>query len=225
MVALRASRSDVDGLPFDLLEQAKRDRRLLLFSLGDLFPSFAPHVLDEIDRSDLDAVHAAQELYQSGHLGENASRDFLLRNVFRIDPAQIQSEVDLLRALLRHHYAAKPLPASLTDRLVWLLRVSPRFQNWPLEAIVPSRATFLEFLQERWPIFLQRHLAPKPDGPHEDPKPCDLRQPGPIHLPFDHEDVRVYMDNLFTDGLLSPAFGISRSAVQGTWMAAGVAAS
>jgi len=95
VVVLRASRSDFNGLPFDLLEQATRDRRLLSFSLGDLFPSLAPHVLAELDRADLDAVYAAQELYQQGDLGENASRDFLLRNVFRIDPTQIHTEVAL----------------------------------------------------------------------------------------------------------------------------------
>ena len=220
---LRASRSDLNGLPFDLLEGAKHDRRLLSFSLGDLFPSLAPHVLAELDRADLDAVHAAQELYQQGDLGENASRDFLLRNVFRIDPAQIYSEVELLRILLRHHYSAKLLPASLADRLVRLLRVSPRFKDWPLEAIVPSRVKFFEFLQERWPIFLARRFPSGRGGLREESEAYDLRQPGPADLPFDHEDVRVYMDNLFTDGLLAPTSGILRSAVLGTWMAVGVA--
>jgi hypothetical protein len=223
VVVLRASQSDLNGLPFDLLEQAKRDRRLLSFSLGDLFPSLAPHVLGELDRADLDAVHAAQELYQQGDLGENASRDFLLRNVFRIDPTQIHTEVDLLRVLLRHHYAAKVLPASLADRLVRLLQVSPRFQDWPLEAIVARRVTFFEFLQERWPIFLQRRFPAGPDGFREDSEAYNLRQPGPADLPFDHEDLRVYMDSLFTDGLMAPTSGISRSAVKGTWMAAGIA--
>jgi hypothetical protein len=41
VVVLRATRSDLSGLPFDLLEQAKRDRRLLSFSLAELFPSLA----------------------------------------------------------------------------------------------------------------------------------------------------------------------------------------
>src|SRR5207247_2070049 len=132
----------------------------------------------------------------------------LLRNVFRIDPTQIHSEVELLRVLLRHHYAAKLVPASLADRLVRLLRVSPRFKDWPLEAIVPSRVKFFEFLEERWPIFLQRRFPAGPDGFREDPEAYNLRQhlrqTGPADLPFDHEDVRVYMDNLFTDGLLAP---------------------
>src|SRR5271168_3243796 len=59
VVVLRAARSDISGLPFDLLQQAQGDRRLLSFSLGELFPSLAPHVLSELDRSDLDAVAAA----------------------------------------------------------------------------------------------------------------------------------------------------------------------
>jgi hypothetical protein len=56
VVVLRAPRSDISGLPFDLLQQAERDRRLLSFSLAELFPSLAPHVLSELDRADFDAV-------------------------------------------------------------------------------------------------------------------------------------------------------------------------
>jgi len=234
VVILRAPRSDLNGLPFDLLEQAKHDGRLLSFSLGELFPTLAPHVLAELDRADLDAVHVAQELYQPGNLGENATRDFLLRNVFRIDPAQLLDEVDLLRALLRHHYAAKVLPPSFAHRLVYLLRISPQFKDWSLEAIVPSRGKFFDFLQERWPIFLERQDGGEPKGLDEEERryrtensspgaALSLRQSGPALLPFDHDDIRVYMDNLFTDGLLSPTSSLSRSVFQGTWMAAGVA--
>ena len=59
----------------------------------------------------------------------------------------------------------------------------------------------------------------------EEAAPYDLQFPGPAHLPFDHDDVRVYVDNLFTDGLLAPAGGISRALVAGSWMAVGVAGS
>ena len=59
----------------------------------------------------------------------------------------------------------------------------------------------------------------------EELKPFDLRYSGPEDLPFDHDDVRVYIDNLFTDGLLLPTDSVPRSLVQGTWMAVGVAGS
>src|SRR5687768_8956839 len=39
VVVLRATRSDITDLPFDLLQQARRDHRILSFSLADLFPS------------------------------------------------------------------------------------------------------------------------------------------------------------------------------------------
>jgi hypothetical protein len=126
----------------------------------------------------------------------------LLRNVFRLDPAQIQSDADLLRALLRRHYSGKVIPKTLDDRLINLLRSSGRWQDWPLDQIVPSRANFLEFLQERWPIFLSQKLDAQVGRLHEAPAPFDLRYSGPKDLPFDHDDVRVYIDNLFTDGLL-----------------------
>ena len=142
VVVLRATRSDISGLPFDLLEQAKRDRRLLSFSLAELFPSLAPHVLSELDRGDLDAVSAAQQLFKPEPLGENATRDFLLRHVFRLDPAQIQDDAELLRALLRRHYSGKIIPKSLDDRLIHLLRSTDRWQEWPLDQIVPSRCKF-----------------------------------------------------------------------------------
>jgi hypothetical protein len=225
VVVLQASSSDISRLPFDLLQQAKLDRRLLSFSLAELFPSLAPHVLSELDRNDLDAVSAAQQLFKPEPLGENATRDFLLRNVFRLDPAQIQSDAELLRALLRRHYSSKVIPKTLDDRLIYLLRSSGRWPDWPLNQIVPSRSSFLEFLQERWPIFLNQKLDTQTGRIHKAPVPFDLRYSGPTDLPFDHDDVRVYVDNLFTDGLLLPTSSISRSLVQGTWMAAGVASS
>jgi hypothetical protein len=225
VVVLRATRSDISGLPFDLLEQAKRDHRLLSFSLAELFPSLAPHVLSELDRGDLDAVSAAQQLFKPEPLGENATRDFLLRHVFRLDPAQIQDDAELLRALLRRHYSGQVVPKSLDDRLIHLLRSTDRWRGWPLDQIVPSRANFLEFLQERWPIFVRQRLTSPASGVREEGEPYDLHFSGPVDLPFDHDDVRVYVDNLFTDGLLAPVGGISRSLVAGSWMAVGVAGS
>ena len=198
---------------------------MLSFSLAELFPSLAPHVLSDLDRADLDAVSAAQQLFKPGPLGENAARDFLLRTVFRLDPAQIQSEAELLRALLRRHYSSKVVPQTLDDRLIHLLRSTGRWQDWPLNQIVPGRASFLEFLQERWPIFLRRRLDDQAGDLREELKPFGLRYSGPEDLPFDHDDVRVYIDNLFTDGLLLPIDNVPRSLVQGTWMAIGVAGS
>ena len=59
MTPIRLKSSSISRPPkskSDLLQQAERDRRLLSFSLAELFPSLAPHVLSELDRGELDAV-------------------------------------------------------------------------------------------------------------------------------------------------------------------------
>jgi hypothetical protein len=222
VVVLRAPRSDISELPFDLLDHARRDGRLLSFSLAEMFPALAPHVLSVLDRAELDSVFAAQQLFKPEPLGENATRDFLLRNIFRLDPAQIQSDADLLRALLRRHYSGQVIPKSLDDRFIYLLRCTGRWSDWPLDQIVPSRVNFLEFLQERWPIFVRQALETQPGGAREAAVPFELKYSGPSELPFDHDDVRVYIDNLFTDGLLIPMSGVPMPLVRGRWIAVGV---
>jgi hypothetical protein len=183
VVVLRAPRSDISELPFDLLDHARRDGRLLSFSLAEMFPALAPHVLSVLDRAELDSVFAAQQLFKPEPLGENATRDFLLRNIFRLDPAQIQSDADLLRALLRRHYSGQVIPKSLDDRFIYLLRCTGRWSDWPLDQIVPSRVNFLEFLQERWPIFVRQALETQPGGAREAAVPFELKYSGPSGCP------------------------------------------
>jgi len=114
---------------------------------------------------------------------------------------------------------------SLDDRLIDLLRSTGRWGDWALDQIVPSRGGFLAFLQERWPIFLHRRLESQLGGLGDQLEPDDLQFSGPKDLPFDHDDVRVYIDNLFTDGLLVPTSSIPFALVKETWMAAGVVGS
>jgi hypothetical protein len=114
------------------------------------------------------------------------------------------------------------IPKSLDDRLIHLLRSTGRWSEWPLDQIVPRRSSFLEFLQERWPVFVRQHFAARAGELREKSATCFLRFSGPSELPFDHDDVRVYIDNLFTDGLLVPTDSVARSLVEGSWIAVGV---
>ena len=49
-----------------------------------------------------------------------------------------------------------------------------------------------------------------------------LSRPWPVDIPFDHEDVRVYIDSLFLDGLLFPTDVLPKASVEGTWVTVGV---
>lgn len=54
------------------------------------------------------------------------------------------------------------------------------------------------------------------------PAATDLRSPGPPELPFGHGDVRVYIDNLFQEGLMEPAEGFDAARAPEAWMRVGI---
>jgi len=56
VVVLRSASSDLDTLPYDLLQAGRK----LSFNLGDLFPNLSYPVVAALDRADLDALFAAQ---------------------------------------------------------------------------------------------------------------------------------------------------------------------
>lgn len=218
VVVLRSPASDLSGLPYDLLQAGRR----LSFNLGDIFPNISYPVVTALDRGDLDALYEAQKRHAPGQLGDNATKEFVLRHVFEIAPELIKQPSDLLRVLLRRHYRSQRIPTVLDERFIQLLRQSTIFDDWPLETLVSDREAFFAFLQERWPIFLNREAAKGVSGIREDEKSYDLAIEGPVDLPFDHHDIRVYIDNLFVDGLLHSVSHDHAGTLSRTWIGIGV---
>ncbi|MFH1952279.1 MAG: BREX-3 system phosphatase PglZ [Pseudomonadota bacterium] len=218
VVVLRSQASDLGGLPFDLLQAGRR----LSFNLGDIFPNLSYPVVTALDRGDLDALYEAQRRHAPGQLGDNATKEFVLRQVFEIAPELIKQPSDLLRVLLRRHYRGQRIPTSLDERFVQLLRQSAHFDEWPLERLVADREAFFAFLQERWPIFLDRESTKGTSGVREDGKPYGLTIEGPVDLPFDHHDIRVYIDNLFVEGLLHSVPHDHADAFSNSWVSIGI---
>jgi len=181
-----------EQLPFDVLSRARQ----LSFSLADFFPNLSYPVLRALEPQYLDLLLEAQNRFKPGVLGDNATKDFILRHVFEIAAELIKTEADLLRVLLRRHYRLQVIPQPFIDRLVAILDQSGRFQDWPLADLFTSRSLFFNFLQERWPRFLER-LTGIPA-----PQQAPLSVRGPEDLPFDNPDIRVYVDNLFVEGML-----------------------
>lgn len=220
VVVIRTGDGDLKSIPHDLLEEARESGRVLSFSLVDLFPSLAPNVLADLDQQHFDALSQAIEKASPGNLGTNATRDFVLRHVFEIAPELIKKPADLLRVLLRRHYRSQVFPQSFDDRFIEILLRNSAWRKWPLERIVPSKERFLAFLAERWPHFLiAKGLEVVPGR-----EPALPTIAGPLDLPFDHDDVRVYMDNLFVEGFLDPISSVR--AVEGDqWFAVGIVGS
>ena len=218
VVVLRSQASDLASLPYDLLQAGRK----LSFNLGDIFPNLSYPVIIALDRGDLDALYEAQKRYAPDVLGDNATKEFALRHVFEIAPEFIKQPSDLLRVLLRRHYRGQRIPSILDERLIQLLRQNNTFDDWPLETLVSDREAFFAFLQERWPVFLDRMAAKGEPGVQEDEKPYGLAIGGPIYLPFDHHDMRVYIDNLFLEGLLQSVPHEHADALSKAWVVIGV---
>lgn len=219
VVVLRAEMQDLGSLPYDLLQAGRK----LSFSLGDLFPNLSYPVVEALDRADLNALYRAQLQYKPDKLGDNATKDFALLHVFEIVPKLIRRPPDLLKVLLRRHFRNQRIPSILDERFIQVVRSSSsKFENWPLKQIVFDRNAFFTFLQERWPVFLNQVVAEGYEEISDEKHPYNLKFDGPLNLPFDHDDVRIYIDNLFVEGLLQPVPHPHADKLDKTWVSAGI---
>lgn len=230
VVTLRLQGVDLASLPYDLV----RAGRKLFFNLGDLFPQLSYPVVEKLDRGLLDRLYEAQCKSPPDPMGDNATMDYILRYVFGIAPELIGNDVELLRMLLRLHYGKLPIPAMLLHRLLQILKHHKGFNAWPMDDIVADDAAFFAFLQERWPIFLKMKFGKTGAPPSIDfgeiresemqgqSSMAELSFPGPERLPFDHQDIRIYIDNLFLEGRLVPIEAADISLDIDSWIKSGV---
>lgn len=218
VVVLSSQANDLACLPHDLLQAGRK----LSFSLGDIFPNLSYPVVSLLDRGDLDALYEAQKRYAPGQLGDNATKEFALRHVFEIAPELIKSPAALLGVLLRRHYRNQRVPWALDERFIQLLRPERAFVEWPLESIIPDREAFFLFLQERWPIFLDREAKRMESKVWEAQSDYGFSIPGPLELPFEQHDIRVFVDNLFLEGFLTAVAHKDASVLTKSWASCGI---
>lgn len=218
LVVLRSGLNDLNSLPNDLLEAGRK----LSFNLGDLFPNLSYPVVASLNRGDLDSLYQAQNRQNPGQLGDNATKDFILRHVFEIAPELIKQPSDLLRVLLRRHYKGQSVPPMLDERFISVLRQGGLFDDWPLEKIISDKHMFFAFLQERWPVFLDRIAGMDVSKIEEQNRPYGLAFEGPVDLPFDHDDVRIYIDSLFIEGLMHPVRHEKSAPFAKKWIGVGI---
>ncbi len=201
ILLIRGEARRLDSLPYDLIQSGRK----LSFGLGDLLPNLDYSTVSELDREYLDKLYKAYRQYAPGSmLGKSATSDYVLLHVFGVAPETVTSREDLLGLLLKRHYEGWLLPETVEERLLERLRSGGRFEHWPLGEILPRREAFLTFLQERWPVFLRR-TAEREGFTVKDPAATyETRYSGPEELPFDAAQMRVYVDNMFLEGMLRP---------------------
>lgn len=215
VVVFKPGEQEFETLPADVLANAQR----FSFSLKDIFPRLSYEVVAQLETVYFDALFRAQQQYASQIHDAAQTQGFVLRHVFGIEPTVIKSIPDLLRMLCQRHYAKASIPPQLDRHLVACLRQNSSFSGWPLEVIVSHRAAFWEFLNERWPIYVRQSKGGTMLIQEQHPS---LKYSGPPVLPFGHDDVRIYIDNLFEDGLLTPVAWDWNQALDEKWIRVGL---
>ena len=212
---LVAHGGDETSLPFDLTAGARR----VSLRLDDFFPVLSSAVVRELDPTARDRLFAVQDEAGRKPLGDDETRDFVLRHLFGIEPKAIRGPADLLALLLERHHGGRQVPPSLDDRLIRRLRRKKGLTGWPLQPLLTDREAFLAFVQERWPLFLTRRAGNLTEGRAEKET---LAVPGPPDIPFEQEKVRVYLDTLFVEGFLRPVEHPYVPGPKEAWIGAGI---
>ena len=189
--------SAMDLLPFDILSKGEK----CFFGLSQLFPFLSRPILAHVDWAILDRLYDDKLCNKKERLGDKATQDYILQYGYHINTDAVLDETALLRLLIGLHYKGNHLPTILTERLVESFQKKNLFSDWPLDEILYDANAFFDFLQEQWPLFLNQEL--KRPG-KEKLMESQLKYPRSNILPFDHDDIRIYMDNLFMEGYLKP---------------------
>ena len=214
VIVVNSDAQALEDLPWDLLQRGHKVR----LDAGTLFPEIDTRVLDVLTREDLPLLYRAIARYQPDRMGFTSSQDFVLRHLYKSAPEIIQSQSDLLRLLLRKHYRGVIFPEMLDKRLAKLLCLSFADLAWPLQDCVLRPTAFLAFLQQEWTKFIATLDEPGDGITAINQQWWQERS----LLPFDHPDIRVYIDNFFAEGLLTPIDCKHPENFHDTWLLIGL---
>jgi len=185
--------SNVDTLPWDYLRQGRR----VNLGLADLFPMLSYNVVREVASEHYDAIFDAQAKHATQPVGERATKDFVLIHIFFISPHLIYRPEDLWQKILQLHYRGDGLPPILASHVEEILHSQEIFQALPLADLLTSKNLVVRFLQDAWGRFLSENGV-------EVSTPTTSYIENVVNIPFEHPDIRAFVESMFLDGTLQP---------------------
>jgi len=189
-------------LPFDVLNMGVS----VTLSLADFFPKLSYPVLKQLEPGVVGRLYQAYTEYDGGMLGDQGTREFVLQHIYELVPGLIQSKVQFLKLLIALHYRNVQLPGDLIAFIVGKLQGKDFFDCLNGGKLLSSREEFWNFLYTQWKLFVQDKL----EGTNN------------ALVPFEHEDIKVYVDNLFIEGILNPIDVAAGAERLPEWVKAGV---
>ena len=185
----------VKKIPFDIVNASiGRGGKIISVTIPEIFPNLSYPILEKVETRYFDKLYESYLNYDGPRLGDKQTKEYLLNNIFEINVYNIAtSSKELVRILLSMHYRSVILPSILSDYIIEVLSKTGKFDDWPLREIVQNSDQFFNFIQCEWESYLQLLSEQIKQRPSKLGK-----------VPFEHRDIRVYIDNLFAEGYLKP---------------------
>lgn len=192
-------------LPADIYQACRR----IEVALGDVFPKLTRSVLRELEPVVISKLWEKRDQIPPHILSERETADLVLRLGYRIEPSLIENFTDIIRHLIELHFNGQRLSESVSLRFDQICREIPgRPDN--IHELICEPARFWEFMQKEWATWLEGEDTIK-DIPH-------------LRVPFSDNRIRIFVDNLFTEGLLSPVVLLgNQRKLPAVWCRVGVA--
>lgn len=181
---IQVTGSNLNVLPYDIIKAGMA----ITLSLAEFFPRLSYPVLRQLEPEVIGTLNQAYNEHDGGKLGDQGTREFVLQHVYELVPGLIKNKKQYIKTLLSLHYRKVQLPSDLIGFLDSKLQGKDFFQELNSARLLTSRESFWRYLQEQWKLYIQDKLD---NTSH-------------ATVPFEHEDIRVYVDNLFIEGILKP---------------------
>ena len=181
---------DNDGLrclPADVYEASRH----IEVALGDLFPTLSRKVLRELEPSVLSGLWCKRDQFSVSVLGDRDTADLVLRIAYRIEPSFLNTLQDVVQVLMGIHFDGKHLPEVLARRLQQVAGpVTGQMEG--LHELIRNPGAFWQFMQAKWESWITPAAGIK------------VHDSAGGEISFDDPKLRVWIDNLFLEGVLRP---------------------
>lgn len=183
---------ELEHLPSDIWVPAHK----LDFGLQGIFPNLDSSVMRLLFPNQWQRLADYVLKQRKPQCSRRETEELALKVLFKVVPELIENESQMIVKLIEIHRDQRLIVKLIADRLANELSWIESKTGWRVSELFSDSVLFWQFLQERWHWF----LAIKADA---EEKPV-LNVPGSAEIAFDDPAIKVYVDSLFIEGILSP---------------------
>lgn len=143
----------LENMPYDIYQPAYQ----LTLSLHQFFPNLAYPVLQTLNPDQIEKLASCPPPVET--LSRQKTIDYLLREVFDVDPVALSQPHALITWLNDYHHRQSPLPELLRSSLVENLKGYPIYREWEINLLIRDVQVFTDFIQKEWQESVEQSLT------------------------------------------------------------------